>query len=196
MKICCVKELANIRKKCIHVFFSIHQRHSSLSTVTNDPFYIHFPTKFSFLIILYYSISSFIQIPFSFSSSHKFISILITTCMFSFFEITNHFSLWNKLEMELEACCDVEVDINNGEETFLINKNILTTLWRKFSNLFGNLVGEQVRFKVIFNDFPGGSHDFELVAWLCYYYSTSSSMSMELLSTTNVALLCSAADFL
>ncbi|KAL4349381.1 hypothetical protein HN51_030497 [Arachis hypogaea] len=97
--------------------------------------------------------------------------------------------------MELEACCDVEVDIN-GEKIFMINKNILTTLCRKFSNLFGNLVGEKVRLKVIFKDFPGGSHGFELVARLCYCYSTSSSMSMELLSPTNVAILCSAADFL
>ncbi|MED6110807.1 hypothetical protein PIB30_046285 [Stylosanthes scabra] len=100
--------------------------------------------------------------------------------------------------MELEACCDVEVDIN-GEETFMMNKTILTTLCRKFSNLFGNLVTKNVTLlKVIFKDFPGGSHGFELVARLCYCYSTRSSMSMsmELFSPTNVALLCSAADFL
>ena len=44
--------------------------------------------------------------------------------------------------------------------------------------------------KVVFNDFPGGALAFELMVRLCY-----SSSSMEL-SPSNVALLCSAANFL
>ncbi|KAK7328023.1 hypothetical protein VNO77_22117 [Canavalia gladiata] len=87
------------------------------------------------------------------------------------------------------ACCDLEVNIN-GEETFMINKNILSSFSRKFSNLFGNLVDINGGVKVIFSDFPGGAHVFEVIVRLCY-----SSSKMEM-SPSNMAQLCSAAHFL
>ncbi|KAK7302643.1 hypothetical protein RJT34_13536 [Clitoria ternatea] len=55
---------------------------------------------------------------------------------------------------------------------------------------FGNLVDIKGGLKVIFSDFPKGAHAFELIVRLCY-----NSCGMEI-TTSNVALLCSAAHFM
>ncbi|KAE9591805.1 putative SKP1/BTB/POZ domain, NPH3 domain-containing protein [Lupinus albus] len=89
------------------------------------------------------------------------------------------------------TCCDLEVDIN-GEETFIVNKNILSSFSCKFSNLFGNYLDTNVCLKVIFNDFPGGAYVFELIVQLCY----NNNSKKEIVTPSNVALLCSAANFL
>ncbi|OIV91611.1 hypothetical protein TanjilG_09023 [Lupinus angustifolius] len=89
------------------------------------------------------------------------------------------------------TCCDLEVDIN-GEETFIVNKNVLSSFSHKFSNLFGNFLNTKVCLKVIFNDFPGGAHVFEHIVQLCY----NNNSKMEIVTPSNVVLLCSAANFL
>ncbi|KAK7246643.1 hypothetical protein RIF29_41513 [Crotalaria pallida] len=88
-------------------------------------------------------------------------------------------------------CCDLEVDIN-GEETFIVNKNILSSFSRKFSNLFANFLHTNVCLKVIFKDFPGGAHVFELIVRICY----NNSSKMEIITPSNITLICSAANFL
>ncbi|XP_054814063.1 BTB/POZ domain-containing protein At3g22104-like isoform X1 [Prosopis cineraria] len=67
----------------------------------------------------------------------------------------------------MEDCCDLEVDIN-GQETFLVNKNIVAHYSSKFIKLFGKNSGPNRKLKVIFHDFPGGASGFELVLRFCY----------------------------
>ncbi|XP_028796573.1 BTB/POZ domain-containing protein At3g22104 isoform X1 [Neltuma alba] len=67
----------------------------------------------------------------------------------------------------MEYCCDLEVDIN-GQETFLVNKNIVAHYSGKFIKLFGKNSGPNRKLKVIFHDFPGGASGFELVLRFCY----------------------------
>ncbi|XP_061370105.1 BTB/POZ domain-containing protein At3g22104-like [Gastrolobium bilobum] len=84
---------------------------------------------------------------------------------------------------------DLEVNIN-GEESFMVDKNILSSFSRKFSNLIGNLEDKNGGQKVIINDFPGGAHGFELIVELC------NNSNRIKITPSNVALLCSAAHFL
>ncbi|KAG2317420.1 hypothetical protein Bca4012_068320 [Brassica carinata] len=68
----------------------------------------------------------------------------------------------------MEACSDLQVDIN-GEETIFLNKKIIC----KFSGTLRKLLGKSTytsngNLKVIFNDFPGGAECFELVTRFCY----------------------------
>ncbi|KAI4296530.1 hypothetical protein L6164_036480 [Bauhinia variegata] len=87
------------------------------------------------------------------------------------------------------TCCDLEVDIN-GEETFMVNKNILSSFSRKFCSLFGNLIGANGDMKVIFNEFPGGAYGFELCVQFCY------NGGRMVITPSNVVLLYCCACFL
>ncbi|CAM8906194.1 unnamed protein product [Rhodiola kirilowii] len=70
--------------------------------------------------------------------------------------------------MEEAHCCDLEVDVN-GEETFMVNKEIISVYSNKLSKLFRNGKPAPKRsLKLIFNDFPGGARSFELMARFCY----------------------------
>lgn len=72
-------------------------------------------------------------------------------------------------------------------------QNTLSSFSRKFSNLFGNLLDTNGCLKVIFDDFPGGAHVFELLIRLCY---NGIGSRMEIITPSNVALICYAAHFL
>ncbi|KAI9077154.1 hypothetical protein K1719_016601 [Acacia pycnantha] len=88
------------------------------------------------------------------------------------------------------SCCDLEVDVN-GEATFMVNKNVLSSFSSKCSNLFGNFKGKNEVLKVIFNDFPGGAHGFELILRFCY-----SSTKKLVITPSNIVLLYCAAHFM
>ncbi|KAL8031396.1 hypothetical protein ABFX02_13G021200 [Erythranthe guttata] len=62
---------------------------------------------------------------------------------------------------------DLEVDVN-GEQVFFVNKGVLSSYSEKISKLVTRSKGVNQRLKVIFNDFPGGASNFELVARFCY----------------------------
>ncbi|KAL6975735.1 hypothetical protein U1Q18_024529 [Sarracenia purpurea var. burkii] len=64
--------------------------------------------------------------------------------------------------------CDLEVDVN-GEEIFIVNKDIICSYSARLSKLFGKLRGGRTQtLKVIFHDFPGGAENFELMTRFCY----------------------------
>ncbi|CAH8383557.1 unnamed protein product [Eruca vesicaria subsp. sativa] len=71
--------------------------------------------------------------------------------------------------MAMEACSDLEVDIN-GKKTIFLNKKVIC----KFSETLRKLLGKTTcssngnNIKVIFKDFPGGAESFELVTRFCY----------------------------
>ncbi|CAN8270392.1 unnamed protein product [Cochlearia groenlandica] len=67
----------------------------------------------------------------------------------------------------MEACSDLEVDIN-GEETIFLNKRIICEYSQKLRRLLSKSKCSKGNLKVIFNDFPGGSESFELVSRFCY----------------------------
>ncbi|KAI7755034.1 hypothetical protein M8C21_005498 [Ambrosia artemisiifolia] len=63
--------------------------------------------------------------------------------------------------------CDLEVDVN-GEETFFVHKNIISSYCGKIRKLFETSKGATKNLKVILHDFPGGPESFELVTRFCY----------------------------
>ncbi|PWA67779.1 BTB/POZ-like protein [Artemisia annua] len=67
----------------------------------------------------------------------------------------------------MDASCDLEVDVN-GEQTFFIHKNIISSYCGRIRNLFIKSKGPTTNLKVIFHDFPGGPETFELVSRFCY----------------------------
>ncbi|MFS8024578.1 putative BTB/POZ domain, NPH3 domain, NPH3/RPT2-like family protein [Helianthus anomalus] len=67
----------------------------------------------------------------------------------------------------MAAVCDLEVDVN-GEETFFIHKNIISSYCGKIRNLFDKSKGVTTNLKIILHDFPGGTESFELVTRFCY----------------------------
>ncbi|KAL5797760.1 hypothetical protein ACOSQ2_002580 [Xanthoceras sorbifolium] len=67
----------------------------------------------------------------------------------------------------MAVCCDLEVDVN-GEETFMVDKKIIALYSGRLSKLFGKSTGTKRNLKVIFNDFPGGAKNFELMSRFCY----------------------------
>uniref|UniRef100_A0A7N0ZTG3 NPH3 domain-containing protein n=1 Tax=Kalanchoe fedtschenkoi TaxID=63787 RepID=A0A7N0ZTG3_KALFE len=88
--------------------------------------------------------------------------------------------------------CYLEVDVN-GEETFIVDKEILCTPSSKLSKLFGRLRATTVpatKLKVIFNDFPGGAKSFELLTRFCY------NNGRITLTPFNICLLHSAAHYM
>uniref|UniRef100_A0A7N0SXA4 Uncharacterized protein n=2 Tax=Kalanchoe fedtschenkoi TaxID=63787 RepID=A0A7N0SXA4_KALFE len=94
--------------------------------------------------------------------------------------------------MEEEAhahCCDLEVDVN-GEETFMVNKKIVSVFSNKLSKLFGKAASNPRNLKLVFNDFPGGAWSFELVARFCY------SNGEAKITPFNVCLLYAAARYM
>ncbi|KAK6134809.1 hypothetical protein DH2020_031479 [Rehmannia glutinosa] len=62
---------------------------------------------------------------------------------------------------------DLEVDVN-GEEVFMVNKRVISSYSGRISKLVGKSKGVTGRLKVIFNDFPGGAANFELITRFCY----------------------------
>ncbi|CAK8575531.1 unnamed protein product [Lathyrus sativus] len=68
----------------------------------------------------------------------------------------------------MEDCyCNLEVDVN-GEETFMVNKTVITQYSRKLAKVFEKSSGSSGKLKVIFHDFPGGAEGFELMLRFCY----------------------------
>ncbi|KAG8640686.1 BTB/POZ domain-containing protein At3g22104 isoform X1 [Manihot esculenta] len=67
----------------------------------------------------------------------------------------------------MALCCDLEVDVN-GEETFMVDKKLISSYSGRLSKLFGKSTGSTRHIKVIFNDFPGGAESFELISRFCY----------------------------
>lgn len=89
----------------------------------------------------------------------------------------------------MKLCCDLEVDVN-GEETFLLDKNIISSFSGRLRNLFGKSNPSTRNYKVIFNDFPGGAESFELMARFCYNNGTTE------ITPFNVSFLHCAAHFM
>ncbi|KAI7980744.1 BTB/POZ domain-containing protein [Camellia lanceoleosa] len=67
----------------------------------------------------------------------------------------------------MDVSCDLEVDVN-GEEIFIVDKQILSSYSGRISKLFGKSTGATRSLKVIFHDFPGGAESFELMTRFCY----------------------------
>ncbi|CAM8954422.1 unnamed protein product [Rhodiola kirilowii] len=88
--------------------------------------------------------------------------------------------------------CSLEVDVN-GEETFLVDKELLCAYSSKLSKLFGRLKpasSPAKKLKVIFNDFPGGARSFELLTRFCY------NNGNIIFTPFNICLLHSAARYM
>nr|XP_043612755.1 BTB/POZ domain-containing protein At3g22104 [Erigeron canadensis] len=67
----------------------------------------------------------------------------------------------------MDGYCDLEVDVN-GEQTFFIHQNIISSYSGKLRNLFCKSKSLTKNLKVILHDFPGGSESFELILRFCY----------------------------
>ncbi|KAE8708241.1 hypothetical protein F3Y22_tig00110348pilonHSYRG00195 [Hibiscus syriacus] len=86
----------------------------------------------------------------------------------------------------MAVCCDLEVDVN-GEETFVVHKEILCTFSGRLNKLLGKSTSAK-RNKVIFHDFPGGAGNFELISRFCYNNGKAD------INPSNISLLYSAAQ--
>ncbi|KAK8551585.1 hypothetical protein V6N12_040218 [Hibiscus sabdariffa] len=91
--------------------------------------------------------------------------------------------------MLMQACCDLEVDVN-GEEVFMVDKKTLASFSKRFAKLFGNLMDDSGDLKVVFHDFPGGAEGFELIARFCYNNGRTE------ITPANIVLLNCAAQFM
>lgn len=89
----------------------------------------------------------------------------------------------------MEALCDLQVDVN-GEETFMVNKRIISSYSGRLGKLFSKSSCSTRNLKVIFNDFPGGAESFELMCRFCY---NNGKIEITPLNTT---LLSCAANFM
>ncbi|KAJ8749178.1 hypothetical protein K2173_018649 [Erythroxylum novogranatense] len=89
----------------------------------------------------------------------------------------------------MAVSCDLEVDVNGGE-TFMVHKKIVTSYSGRLSKLFSKFTGDTRNCKVIFNDFPGGPRNFELVSRFCYNNGEID------INPYNIFLLHSAAQFM
>ncbi|KAI9177130.1 hypothetical protein LWI28_011450 [Acer negundo] len=89
----------------------------------------------------------------------------------------------------MAVCCDLEVDVN-GEETFMVNKKIISSYSGRLSKLFGKSTVTKRNLKVIFNDFPGGAKNFELMSRFCYNNGRID------ITPSNISLLHCAAHFM
>ncbi|RDX88667.1 BTB/POZ domain-containing protein, partial [Mucuna pruriens] len=95
-----------------------------------------------------------------------------------------------KKTLVMEACCcNLEVDVN-GEETFMVDKTVITQYSSKFARLFGKSNGASGKLKVIFHDFPGGAEGFELMLKFCYNNGTAD------ISPSNLFLARCAAEYM
>ncbi|KAI6672843.1 hypothetical protein NL676_000749 [Syzygium grande] len=89
----------------------------------------------------------------------------------------------------MDAFCDLQVDVN-GEETFVVNKKIISSYSGRLGKLFSKSSCSTRNLKVIFNDFPGGAESFELMCRFCY---NNGKIEITPLNTT---LLSCAANFM
>ncbi|XP_062106189.1 BTB/POZ domain-containing protein At3g22104 isoform X1 [Humulus lupulus] len=89
----------------------------------------------------------------------------------------------------MEVCCDLEVDVN-GEETFMVDKNIIASYSGRLCKLFGKSKGTTSSLKIVFHDFPGGAECFELMLRFCY------NNSMTQITPSNITPLRCAAEFM
>lgn len=88
--------------------------------------------------------------------------------------------------MNIEHCfwvmdvpCVLEVDVN-GEEVFIVNKDIISSYSGRISKLFAKLISGTQILKVIFHDFPGGAEGFELMTRFCYNHGKIEINSLNL----------------
>ncbi|XP_057954651.1 BTB/POZ domain-containing protein At3g22104 isoform X2 [Malania oleifera] len=88
----------------------------------------------------------------------------------------------------MEACCDLEVDVN-GEETFVVDKTIVSSFSGRLSRLFSKSTCTR-NFKVIFHDFPGGPEGFERMTRFCY------NNGRTVIAPSNTALLYCVAKYM
>lgn len=88
-----------------------------------------------------------------------------------------------------EGFCNLEVDVN-GEETFMVDKTIITQYSSKLAKVFGKSSGGSGKLKVIFHDFPGGAEGFELMLRFCYNNGKGN------LSPSNLLLARCAAEYM
>ncbi|PON82659.1 Voltage dependent potassium channel [Trema orientale] len=89
----------------------------------------------------------------------------------------------------MEVCCDLEVDVN-GEETFMVDKNIIASYSGRLCKIFGKSKGTTSTLKVVFHDFPGGAECFELILRFCY------NIGRTEITPSNITLLRCAAEFM
>ncbi|KAI5582809.1 hypothetical protein POPTR_007G118800v4 [Populus trichocarpa] len=89
----------------------------------------------------------------------------------------------------MAVCCDLEVDVN-GEETFMVDKKVIASYCGRLRKLFGKSTGSARNLKVIFNDFPGGAGNFELLSRFCYNNGRID------ITPSNISFLHSAAQFM
>ncbi|KAK1393246.1 BTB/POZ domain-containing protein [Heracleum sosnowskyi] len=67
----------------------------------------------------------------------------------------------------MDVFCVLEVEVN-GEEVFMVDKNIVSNYSGRIKRLLGKSKGGTRNLKVIFHDFPGGGEGFELITRFCY----------------------------
>lgn len=84
--------------------------------------------------------------------------------------------------------CDLEVDVN-GEEVFLVDKEILSSFSGRLRKLFSKSTA-MTKLKVLFHDLPGGAEAFELMARFCY------NPGCVTITPSNVCLLHCVAHFM
>ncbi|KAL3647171.1 hypothetical protein CASFOL_008139 [Castilleja foliolosa] len=78
---------------------------------------------------------------------------------------------------------DLEVDVN-GEEVFAVNKHVISSYSGRINRLVAKSKGSTGRLKVIFNDFPGGPSNFELITRFCY---NNGKVNINPLNVSNLA---------
>ncbi|KAL8474396.1 hypothetical protein ACS0TY_031024 [Phlomoides rotata] len=85
--------------------------------------------------------------------------------------------------MEIQDCFfDLEIDVN-GEDTFFVNKRVISSYSGRINKFVGKSKGATRRLKVIFNDFPGGAANFELITRFCY---NKGNLSINPLNISNL----------
>ncbi|CAA2995081.1 BTB POZ domain-containing At3g22104 [Olea europaea subsp. europaea] len=67
----------------------------------------------------------------------------------------------------MSVCCDLQVDVN-GEQVFLVNKQVISYYSGRISKLFSKSNRATRNLKVILHKFPGGAETFELLTRFCY----------------------------
>ncbi|KAK7312743.1 hypothetical protein VNO77_36835 [Canavalia gladiata] len=110
-------------------------------------------------------------------------------CLSVFLFLSFSFFLFNLFQVMEACCCNLEVDVN-GEETFMVDKTVITQYSSKFAKIFGKSSGAKGKLKVIFHDFPGGAEGFELMLKFCYNNGTAD------MSPSNLFLARSAAEYM
>ncbi|ONK74686.1 uncharacterized protein A4U43_C03F9100 [Asparagus officinalis] len=91
----------------------------------------------------------------------------------------------------MKMACDLEVDVN-GEETFFVDKEILSSFCGRLSELFSkpSVMETAKTLKVVLHELPGGAEAFELITRFCY------GGGRVKLNPTNTCILHCAAHFM